>query len=133
MAKDGAVNADVEQAVAREIGADELARRPFEHLHDLAFGPALVPPLRLAHAHQHHVAGRGAADRFFGDEDLGEIVPFLGIGPDEAEPRLRLAKDAGERAVRPDRTDGVALADLDAPQTQQFLERGLERVILRRG
>ena len=96
MAEDGAIDADEELAVAREVGADELAGGPFEHLDDLPLGPAVVDLARWPNAHQDDIAGGGIADRLLGDEDFGELVPFLGIGADEAEAGGRLAEDAGE-------------------------------------
>src|SRR5262249_30669607 len=63
--EDGAVHTDQALAVALEIGADELARRAFEHLRDDAGRVAVAGPGFLADADEHRVAG-GRVERRIG-------------------------------------------------------------------
>ena len=59
VAEDGAVDADVALAVALEVGADELARGPFEDLDDGAGRLAVARSRLAAYADQDLVAGGG--------------------------------------------------------------------------
>src|SRR5262249_19559770 len=121
-----AVHADVALAVALEVGADELARRPLEDLDDPARRAKTGTVRLLRDLDEDLVAGGGVEGVILTDEDFRPGPAVDGVRADEAEAGRRPAVDADGGAVRRRGADGLVLAQLDAALADQVFERPAE-------
>src|SRR5262249_46627340 len=85
MAEDSAIDADIAEAVALEISADELARRALDDPHDLTDRAAAWPLRLFGEPDQDFVAGHGVQGVRFAHQYFRPRLVVDGVRPDEAE------------------------------------------------
>ena len=100
-------------AVALEVGADELARRPLQDADDPTDWAEIGPTGFARDAHEDGIAGGGVEGVFLVDANLGAGLAFDQVRPHVADAGSGAAKGPGDGAVRLAGPNGVVLAEFD--------------------
>ena len=125
VAEDGAIDADVALAVALEVGADELARGPFEDLQTISpRGPEsgrLGLRVMRTRTSSPVAASSASSSRM---KISGPAVPVDGDAAGRSRSRRSVVRKMPvTRAVRLGGADGVVLAELDAALLDQVAQQ----------